>query len=392
MEGNPKDTAALLSLQNLLVKRILYAERQVRRLREVQRACRRRLGQLSPRLTKAEAAAEKEALEEATDVIEDYRRAVWTFRNVGDGLAFTYLDKWDVKVWSRKEHAGSLGGKVGLRRELNILRGLLRRGVVALLNDATNCLRHGDLTVVRDGVSFPFIMEVKGSRDHETARLGRQRKRAEEAYRYLATDEREMDDGSIMRRVGLETPEVNHRRVLNDVLEKAIREGYAEVRPETGLIYVATSRRAKDEDFSLIRGCSEPQVVFLVHPNEALPHFYPLSLVVRDPMAYASLCAGALVLVVAVDPGAIAAGLRQLGFKAVISEGGEPFIQLIPEHWPSGREQPRMGAYGQFFARVAFEGLSLEWMLRAIAQQAGGVAAHLLEALGGEAQTDPGNP
>jgi hypothetical protein len=78
---------------------------------------------------------------------------------IGDGVAFLYLSKWDLKTMVFKEKPGFISGKEGLSLERRVLREAFARGGFAILNDLTTCLRYGDLTV--PGAEGFMIIELK---------------------------------------------------------------------------------------------------------------------------------------------------------------------------------------------------------------------------------------
>lgn len=161
-----------LEVQETLIRKISYFEKRIRFLKAQIKSSKQLLRtKISPPLTKPQAAALKLHIEDGYYLIDQYQRLQFLFRTIGDALAFIYLDTWDIKPMAFKESPGAISGKKGARLERKILRAIVRSGYVAILNDLTNCLRFGDITVVRDG--FPQILEVKSSKAKD-ARSNRQ--------------------------------------------------------------------------------------------------------------------------------------------------------------------------------------------------------------------------
>jgi len=107
-------------------------------------------------------------------------------REVGDGIAWRALryDRPAFTILGDGVRVGRLASGVGLEAELSEL-GRLWDGeqVFAIHNDMTNCLRHGDLMIVRpgDGVIEVTLAEVKAGPSRDEAQL----QRLDEATRLL---------------------------------------------------------------------------------------------------------------------------------------------------------------------------------------------------------------
>ena len=78
---------------------------------------------------------------------------------VGDTFAAKILDPDSIKYLSAHQSSGFLNGKVGLKAEIEAAHHFFRTGHMVILNDLTNCLRMGDLTLKKDGHIRTF--EVK---------------------------------------------------------------------------------------------------------------------------------------------------------------------------------------------------------------------------------------
>lgn len=143
----------------------------------------------SVRLSKTEARELKNTIEHYKCLIDQYNYLLVIFRYIGDAIAFTYIDKWDIKPMAFKESAGYLSGKKGARLERKILRESFSMGVIAILNDLTNCIRYGDITVPRDGKVRILIEAKSGRKGRIDDRYERQREQAKNIINYLDTDQ-----------------------------------------------------------------------------------------------------------------------------------------------------------------------------------------------------------
>jgi hypothetical protein len=78
-------------------------------------------------------------------------------------------DRQVITALSRNEQPGPMFGKEGLLREIGEVKAAWeRQGVFALLNDATGCIRIGDVTKFRE--ERAEIIEVKGRPEQHPAR------------------------------------------------------------------------------------------------------------------------------------------------------------------------------------------------------------------------------
>jgi hypothetical protein len=80
---------------------------------------------------------------------------------VGDTIAAKMLDPDTIKQFAAYQSAGFLSGKEGLHAEIEAAKHFHRKGYMVILNDLTNSLRLGDLTLKKDGETRTF--EVKTS-------------------------------------------------------------------------------------------------------------------------------------------------------------------------------------------------------------------------------------
>ena len=279
--------AACLSVQEELITRITYIERRIRRLR---RKCAEYKGKLrvadpTMRLTKDQAASVKAEQSACEGSIKDYQKLLILFREIGDSLVFIYIDKYNIKPMAFKEQAGFLSGKKGTRLERKAWR-VASLHSVAILNDVTNCLRHGDITIPFQG--FPLIFEMKSGKGR-SPREERQKENLMKLGNYLTTD-RVKDwyhpgQGEMVR-LSLQSAEIDHRKELNELIDAAISRGYAASKVEEGLYYLViatpgTESRALEE---LIPKFSEPpHVVFVNDLKQCNVAYTPFPLMIRRP-------------------------------------------------------------------------------------------------------------
>lgn len=357
----------LLVQENVLTM-LVRIETKIREHRRLIKELRRRLslGRKS-RIDKVEAKCIKDAISWHGSRIKDYQLLLITFRTLVDSLAFIYFDKWDIKPLSFKERSGFISGKAGLDFELRILRLAFSSGHVAILNDLTNCLRYGDITILANGRKL--FVEAKSGRSGN-ARVHRQKSELENIAEYLTSGKSDKlcaiggVEGEFMR-VAIHGPEVDHRDRLNAIISRARESAdkccMEEIEP--GLYYGATYVADRKVLGTLID--KPPGSVIISFTNELKYSglgYYPFSLSIYDPEAWYDFCAGRLMLIVAVETTIIENKLSRHGISIKITGEWNRFpIELTDKGY--GAESNKSLVGGHFFGRLFYEFLSLDWLL-----------------------------
>lgn len=316
---------------------------------------------------KAEAKGIKDAISWHRSRIKEYQLLLITFRTLVDGLTFTYFDKWDIKPLSFKESSGFISGKAGLDFELRILRLALSLGHVAILNDLTNCLRYGDITIIANGRKL--FVEAKSGRTGN-AQIQRQKSELENIAEYLTSGRSDKIhaigglEGEFTR-VATHGPEVNHRDSLNSIISRA-RESADKYRMEEiepGLYYGATYI-ADTRVLSALVG-KPPSSVIISSINEleySGQGYYPFSLSIYDPKDWYDFYSGRLMLIVAIETSIIEDKLSTHGISVKITGEWNRFpIELTGKGADTQPNKSLVG--GHFFGRLFYEFLSLDWLL-----------------------------
>jgi len=120
-------------------------------------------------------------------------------RQVGDAIAWRALnyDRRAITILGEGERVGRLARGVGRDAELLELGRLWEEEqVFAIHNDLTNCLRHGDLTAIREsdtGVDVTLIEVKAGQRPDDTPQMQRLARATE-----LLHEGRELSDGDAL--------------------------------------------------------------------------------------------------------------------------------------------------------------------------------------------------
>lgn len=360
--------AACLSVQEELITRITYIERQMRRLKRKYREYKGELRVVDPtmRLTKDQAASVKAELSACEGSIEDYQKLLILFREIGDALAFIYIDKYDIKPMAFKEGAGFLSGKKGTRLERKAWR-MASLHSVAILNDVTNCLRYGDITIPFQG--FPFLIEMK-SRKGRSQREERQKEKLMKLGNYLTTD-RVKDwyhagQGEMVRQ-SLQSAEIDHRKELNELIDAAISRGYVASKIEEGLYYLViatpgTESRALEE---LIPNFSEPphlQVTFVNQLKQCNVAYTPFPLMIRRPENLFRFYDGSIVIIILEDVTVIREHFKKHGLTVTFLDDEKWCLKLL-NNSPSDHELSEAGISSHRWGRLYGEFLSLRWLM-----------------------------
>lgn len=372
-----------LVIQEDLLRRVIYVEKRIKSLRlQIKELRRLQAGKGSVRVSGTESRSVKADIERKRQLIEQYKGILYILKSIGDALAFIYISKWDIKPMTFKENAGHVHGKEGLKHELALLRQVYEvEDTLAIMNDLTNSLRYGDLTIV--GEEFFIPVEVKSS-GRPNQRRKRQEAKLEKMMSYLSED----------RTVGLyELPaefvrssllvgEKDHVDVLNKVIGEAYRDGFAFSKVEEGLYYWVVVEGHPDGwheesdhpgGFNLLLDefeGKEPYFFFVNQSKFDTLGRYPYTLSIRDPQALFDFYSEQLNLNVIVDIAVMSAKFACHNLEVTLVE--DENVMLIIKNTDSDMAEERfdtMAVSRHLFERVAYEFLSLDWFVEEIARR-----------------------
>lgn len=364
LHSQPEDGAELsFEIQRTLIQRIVYVERRIRTLKREVKEYKGLLANRPPfHLSKLEASQVKSAIEYNMYRLDEYQHLLGIFRSVADAIAFTYIDRWEIKPMTFKESPGFLSGKVGLAAERKVLKEFFASGSIAILNDLTNCLRYGDITVI-DSNGFRLV-EVKSTKNRND-RTDRQLSKAQKITEYLATDRsRNLLEGQAITRSALRAPEQDQIDHLNELIYEAIAKGESGATVEDGLYYIVTFKDSGTQGLeSVIRKCCAPPIVYylnMIKYNNI--GYYPFTLSIRDPNALYAFYNGDLLISVIIDPSVVINRLGARGLSAMLSSSEDWALQVkATNKIRSSTGEMTISHY--LFARLALEFLSLSWFL-----------------------------
>jgi hypothetical protein len=272
------------------------------------------------------------------------------------------FDKWDLKPLSFRERPGSIRGKIGSRRETQIVRKITDAHRMAVRSDLTNCIRYGDIAVQTG--QEPLLIEVK-SGPARSDRAKRQINAISKISRYFATDEIDGLYGSPhISRVAAGSTEVTHMVEFNRLLEISRTSGMAAKIVEPGLLYIATATSQVELVVESILEFRMPHVIFLNQcaTTEEWSHYYPFSLSFYNPDDAIDFLQDDLLCLVVIDHGQVEDIARELGYSTT---------WLKPDSNCAARFEP-ISAKGELehitlsqyhFYRIGLEFTSLRWLL-----------------------------
>ena len=119
------------------------------------------------------------------------------------------------------------------------------------MNDLTNNLRRGDITIFRpdlwpDGDSPIMLIEAKSGRGGNRQRAERQQQAAKEIMSYIHTDQRETEEGRYLRIEAKERSQ-HHFEAITRLVKNLPAKGWNAAEIEPGLHYLVISCKAPND-------------------------------------------------------------------------------------------------------------------------------------------------
>lgn len=364
IKGTPDDIIKSLNIQLTLIKKITYIEKRIAKEKGNIDKIRLDINSTENKLLKIKLS---KAINYKRSLIFEYKRIIHIYKSIGDGLAFIYVNKYDIKPLIFKQESGFISGKKGLRKEVEILKSIFDEGRIALLNDITNCLKYGDITVPVDG--FPVIIEVKNKKIY-SKRNNRQQEGIKKVMEYLITDETEnlYNDVGRMKRENLMVEEKNYINKLNTIIEKAFIMGAYTEKIEEGLYCSVVYDEDCDDFLNILKEeIKLPYVFFINAIKYETTGYYPLTLSINSPNNLFDFYAGNMLITIAVDLDYINKTLNRYGLS-LTQQDNESYPFLVT--WIGESEENYLSFSMHFWGRIAYEFLCLEWFIEEIIEKA----------------------
>lgn len=364
IDPESSDLGPLLKLQLYLIKQITKDEERLRRRKNELVNLKRNLR--TKGLGKRDSRELKELINEKKEAVAGNKYLLYLWRCFGDGLAFKFISKWNLKRFlyeadsaEIKQKSGYIHGKDGIEQELALLTAAIKSNVPALLCDLTNVIRHGDLCIL--GASDPVVIEVKSSKNRNK-RVERQLDSINKLQKYLEENVGDVGGVEGMQRVAVHAEERHHGEAFNRALDLSKERPYAKLNPEKGLYYIALNT-GHDKDFNeVFQGIDNPIVYMLnqAKTEQCWDNYYPFVLSVKDPVNLYRFIAGEVYVLVLINSNTLKEMASDIGYDLEFSNFeneafifskplvgcGEPFRAIVSKH---------------FSGRLGFEFMTLEW-------------------------------
>ncbi len=356
-----------LDIQEELIQVITKVEKNIQKNRIKIKELKSQLGNPSKKLTKTESTSYKKRVVLLKSKIESYQQLLVIFRILGDSIAHTFINRFDIKPQSFKNKTGFISNKKGNRLERKCLRSAFQIGGIAILNDLTNSLRYFDLTVIKSkDVWFPI--ELKSGKNR-TARDDRQKESYEKLTSYIFEDASQdiLQKGLKSSRVEIKNKLVDYISIVNRLIANSIETGLVVEQVEKGLVYIINYDKPinNEELDSLLKKQNLispiPFSVNQTHINDF--GYYPLPLIFDKSEYYTDLIDNKLSIFVFFDFNIWEQKLKRKGYKLELCEDENWMFRI------SGLlhgEPFKLGIGTYLMNRMFFEFLSPEFLFSEI--------------------------
>ena len=364
IDPESSDFQSLLEFQLYLIKQITRDEERLTRRKDELGDLKRSLR--GKGLGKRDSRALKELINRRKEAVAGNKYLLYLWRCFGDGVAFKFISKWNLKRFlyeadspEIKQKSGYIHGKDGIEQELALLMYAIKNNVPAILCDLTNVIRHGDLCLL--GASDPVVIEVKRSKN-KNKRVERQLGSINKLQKYLEEDVGDVGGVEGMRRVEVHGEERHHGEAFNKALDLSKDRPYAKLNPEKGLYYIALNTE-HEKDFSEVFQGIESPIIYMLNQaktEQRWDNYYPFVLSIKDPINLYRFIAGEVYVLVVINCNALKEMASDIGYNLEISNfENEAFIfskSLI------GCDEPFRAIVSEHFSgRLGFEFMTLEW-------------------------------
>ncbi len=357
-----------LILQEHLIKKIIYVENQIRKLKSQKKEINRQRKNPKKKISKEVSKELKHTLDQIDSKINDYHRVIEIYESIGDGIAFTFICKFDIKPQNFKESPGFISGKSGLINERKFLKYAFTNNVIAIFNDITSVLKYADITLItKDGFK---AIEVKTSLN-TNQRTKRQEEKAERLYRYLEEDivQGLYSKDNVFQRVEIGN-EVSYVNQFNELINKTNYKGITSSCFEKGMLCIVAYNLFDKKVLNEIVSKSNFQEAIPFHLNMnkfSGLGYYPFSLSFEKPEYYVDFLNGKLNIMMLIDFKAIKEIAMNEGLETSISQEEEWAFDFknISNDFPV--KMFKMSVH--FFHRSFMEFTSIEWLVKNSIQQ-----------------------
>lgn len=309
----------------------------------------------------------RSAMADQEKIVLSEKGWIVTLKSIGDGIAFIYADRFDLKNFAFHPAPGFITGKRGARLERSILRHTFHLGLVAVLHDLTHTLRHADLTVFHPNRP-PMMIEAKSGRGGNFARLQRQMEAMTKISDYLRTDEL-IEEHGIRRRVEAHNDIVDHGSKVTR-LAASLEPGSSIIEEvEPGLHYWLTDWYCPNSSIeSTMREFTGRRIMFFQVNQMKQVHqgYLPFVLTLVDADVATRFYAGELFITIILDLDLVTEIMRKNGLDFSVIEDSATFWTVRPLEKPGATNEGLSYIPYHPIGRIAAEFVTLDWLLKSI--------------------------
>jgi len=354
------NTQIWYSTQLTIVKKIILLENKIRyNNAQIKRLQILRKNPLE-RLNKDESIKVKKNINNLEKKTENITFVIDAYNSIGDAIAFTFINKLDIKPLNFKQSAGFISDKDGLKTELATFKEIYKKGHIGILNDITSVLKYCDITLIHPK---GFIsIEVKSS-SVQNSRILRQNENAKKIFNYLETDKIENLYGrpGITQRIELKSSEKNYSEEINQLIRDSKETNNAFKEIEKGLFYYVSRKFENsfmDENFKNLK---KPIMISLNQYKFSGQGYYPFSLSIYDSKDYFDFLNGEYVIMIIIDFYQFEKYFHKKGYAFSLLDDSEYGFEIKPLKDNANFEKIKLSNH--YFFRVATEFVSLRWIL-----------------------------
>ncbi|CEP39750.1 hypothetical protein [Paraclostridium sordellii] len=298
---------------------------------------------------------------EFKELIIYYKESIKRLCEIGDSIAFAYFSKSDLKNFCYKQSPGFISGKEGLQNEINTFKSIFESGKFAILNDLTNSLRYGDITIEENGL--PKLLEVKSS-SNKNNRIIRQEEDITQHMNIINNDyiENFLGTDNTFKRIYTKNKEINYQKELQDLIDKSIHNGRVAKEIEDGLIYIVDYKPSEFQSLEFIfKKINEPKLFYINSMKDLKENYTPFPMIIKNNEHLMEFYRGNLLITVVVDVSIIRKKLDKKGFTLKSNENNNFTITFQLKG-----EDTDIVVSSHYICRIGREFLSLNWFINEI--------------------------
>lgn len=359
LEKDPMgNKATCLAIQERLIVNLTNIEARIQKTKKEVSAIKQRLGDRNLKNTKEEAKQLKARSKSLLQRVDEYQYLRILFKSIGDGIAFLYINRFDLKTQNFKQSTGFISNKKGNRLERQCFRQAFKAGGIAIMNDLTNVLKYFDLMIIA-GIDAWYPIEVKSGSSKNKV----QADKGSTLMKYLIADVPAdiYERGGPMIRQSLTSSIQDHVGQVNALIGDARQKGFALRQLEEGLTILATFRDNVDDFDGLMKSLKLVDPILFCQNNYAVTQFgyYPYCLSIKATDDYLDFLSGKLQLFHFFDCTSLQPIADKHDYNYEFLGEEQSYVKFIR------KDDPEFGFAVSWhsFSRIFFEYISSSWLI-----------------------------